>query len=151
MRVESLLRRGHHAAPLLLDGEENTAAVRQPTGAGAAPTPLDEEGFRRGLQVHMAEDRLPLFTIVSARPAAGDTQRLAEVALGCVRADDGDLVGIIDGRVAIYLHSARRKDVTHFLERLRESWRRTAQDDVEMEAASYPSDDEKVTHLFGAA
>ena len=151
MRVESLLRRGHHAAPLLLEGEEDTAAVRQPTGAGAAPAPLDEEGFRRVLKVHMAEDRLPLFTVVSARPAAGDPQRLAEVALRCVRIDSGDLVGIVDGRVAIYLHSARRKDVTRFVERLRECWRRTAEDEVEMDVASYPTDDEKVARLFGAA
>ena len=151
MRVESLLRRGHHAAPLLLEGEQDAAPVRQPIGPGAALAPLDEEGFRRVLQLHMAEDRLPLFTLVSARPAAGDPQRLAEVALRCVRADTGDLVGIVDGRVAIYLHSARRKDVTRFLERLRETWRRTAQDDVEMDVASYPTDDEKVTRLFGAA
>lgn len=150
MRVESLLRRGHHAAPLSVE-EEDTAVVRQPIGAGTTPAPLDEEGFRRVLQVHMAEDRLPLFTLVSARPAAGDTRRLAEVALRCVRADSGDLVGVVDGRVAIYLHSARRKDVARFLERLRETWHRTAQDDLELDVASYPTDDAKVTRLFGAA
>jgi hypothetical protein len=151
MRVESLLRRGHHAAPLPAEREEETAVVRQPTGGGALPTPLDEEGFRRVLRVHMAEDRLPLFTVVSVRPAGGDTGRLSEVALRCVRVDSGDLVGVVDGRVAIYLHSARRKDVTRFVERLRERWHHTAQDELELDVASYPTDDAKVTSMFGAA
>jgi KaiC/GvpD/RAD55 family RecA-like ATPase len=152
MRVESLLRRGHHAAPLPAEREEEeTAVVRQPTGGGALPTPLDEDGFRRVLRVHMAEDRLPLFTVVSARPAGGDTGRLSEVALRCVRVDSGDLVGVVDGRVAIYLHSARRKDVTRFVERLRERWHHTAQDELELDVASYPTDDAKVTSMFGAA
>ena len=151
MRVESLLRRGHHAAPLPAEPEDETAVVRQPTGGGALPTPLDEDGFRRVLRVHMAEDRLPLFTVVSARPAGGDTGRLSEVALRCVRVDSGDLVGVLDGRVAIYLHSARRKDVARFVERLRESWNRTAQEDLELDVASYPTDDAKVTSMFGAA
>lgn len=151
VRVESLLRRGNHAAPLSVDAADDTAAVRQPTGADATPAPLDEEGFRRVLRVHMTEDRLPLFTVVSARSPAGDARHLAQVALGCIRADSGDLVGVVDGWVAIYLHSARRKDVARFVERLRECWRHAGQHDLDLDVATYPADDAKITRLLGAA
>lgn len=151
LRVESLLRRGHHPAPLSVDIDADSAVVRQPTGDGDTPTPLDEHDFRQVLRVHMAEDQLPLFTLISARPGGGDTQRLSDVALRCVRAESGDLVGLVDGRVAIYLHSARRKDVSRFVERLREAWQRAAQDDLDIDVASYPADDKKVAQLVGAA
>lgn len=121
----------------------------QPGDANGTLTPLDEGGFRGAVQAHLRGDRIPFFTIVTMRPLnGGNVSKLTDVALGTIRVDGGDLAGVVDGRVALYLHSARQKDLRSFLTRLREEWRQAGHGELELDAASYPADEQRVEALL---
>ena len=68
-----------------------------------------------------------------------------------MRVDGGDLAGVSGPELTVYLHSARRKDVSPFIERLREEWRRIGKGEIEVETLSYPADEQRVQALLGPA
>ena len=145
MRVEGVVRRGRSSAQPLADSD--LPLVVQPQN-GNGLEPFDGDGFREAVRAHVTGDRVPFFTIVTARAGSGDASALAQVALRTMRVDGGDLVGLDGDELAVYLHSARRKDVTPFVERLRDEWRRAGHGELATEAISYPADEQRVHALI---
>lgn len=147
LRVEALARRGRGSQRSSTDREE--PLVMQPGGEDGALAPLDDSGFRAAVHAHLHGDRIPFFTIVTLRPLnGGDVRELTDVTLSTIRVDGGDLAGVVDGRVALYLHSARQKDLLSFLGRVREGWRQAGHGELEVDAASYPADEQRVEALL---
>ena len=143
-RLDSAIRRGHTSTA---EAEPEAPVVTQP-GNGNGPEPFDSEGFRDAVRTHLTQDRLPFFTLVTLTPAKAQRQRqLADLALRTIRVDGGDLAGISDNNVLLYLHSARRKDIPPFVERLKDEWRRAGNGDLQTEVAAYPTDEERIRSL----
>lgn len=146
IRLEAALRRGHTAgAPV-----PEQALVLQPTDGGVLQ-PLDESGFRRALEEHLAREHAPFFTIVSLKPESGAVPSLAAVALHSIRADGGDLVGIDGDRVLVFLQSARRKDVDPFVARVQERARQGSLGEIAVDTATCPGDEERIRQLVNGA
>jgi hypothetical protein len=68
-----------------------------------------------------------------------------------MRVEGGDLAGLLGDRVAVYLHSARRKDIAPFVDRLREAWNRAGHGDLEVESLSHPADESRLDSLLQQA
>lgn len=148
MRVESVARRGRSTAQSFADSDV-PLAVQPQAEKGFAP--LDGGAFRDAVKAHVTGDRVPFFTIVRARVPNEDARALSEVAIRTMRVDGGDLAGVDGPELTVYLHSARRKDVSPFVERLREEWRRIGHGEIEVDTLSYPADEQRVQELFGPA
>jgi len=143
-RLESVMRRGHNAADEM---EPETLVVTQP-GDGKDLEPFDNDGFLSAIRSHLTQDRLPFFTLVTLTPPAGSHLRpLCDLALRSMRIDGGDLAGIADDSVLLYLHSSRRKDIAPFVERLREEWRRMGNGELTSDVVAYPTDEARIRTL----
>lgn len=146
-RLEATIARGH--APGAPFGDVEVPLVVQPSADGEHHELLDAHAFRNAVSAHMAGDPLPFFTLVSLRPGGtGTALQLGELVLRKLRLESGDLAGYIDAGVAVYLHSARRKDVHPFAERVREEWRRAGHGELEVLVASYPAEEDQVIALL---
>jgi CheY-like chemotaxis protein len=151
LRVDASVRRGRSSATSATDVE--VPIVAQP-GTGDGYQPFDSDGFRSALQAHMSRDRIPFFTVLTLQPQKPDDgalHALSDMTLREMRVEGGDLTGIVDDRVAVYLHSARRKDVTPYVERVREAWRRTGRGELRIDTASYPADEPQIRTLLDSA
>ena len=148
MRIEGVARRGRSTAETSADADVPLAVQPQ---ADTGFTPLDGHAFRDAVKAHVTGDRVPFFTIVRARVSGQDARALSEVAIRTMRVDGGDLAGVEGPELSIYLHSARRKDVSPFVERLRDEWRRIGKGEIEVDTLSYPADEQRVQELFGPA
>lgn len=146
LRVEGAIDRGHTSRT---SGETEVPFVTQPTADGQHYEPMDAHGFRNAVNAHMAGDKVPFFTLLTLRPTNGGSPTdLSSVVLRGVRADSGDLAGLVDDGVAVYLHSARRKDVEPFVERVREEWRRAGHGELDVTTAAYPTEEQQVVSLL---
>ena len=148
MRVEGVARRGRSTAQSFADADVPLAVQPQ---QGDHFAPLDGDAFRDAIKAHVTGDRVPFFTIVRARVPDQDARVLSEVAIRTMRVDGGDLAAIDGSGLSVYLHSARRKDVSPFVERLRDEWRRIGKGELEVDTLSYPGDEQRVQELFGPA
>lgn len=152
LRVESLVQRGRSSAIAMPEG-----ARPHPPSEGV----LDEPAFRDAVNAQISSDGLSFFTVLRltpldgrGRPAAGDrarVERLAKLAYERMRSDGGDLVAQCDDAVAVYLHSARRKDVSPFVERVKEAWRAAGEGEIEVATAAYPANEAELPTVLGAA
>jgi len=151
-RLDTAVRRGHNPRPTGFD----EPLVLQPDRAGGEPTALSEREFGTAVGEHLHRERAPFFTVVSLRPQKGSPEPIAEIAMRTIRVEGGDLVGRADGRVLIYLHSARRKDVVPFIDRLRNEALKAGCGELTVDTAAYPADADRVqeivhgAHLTGA-
>lgn len=151
LRVESLVQRGRSAAVVMPEG---------PRPHPAADGVLDEPAFRGAVDAQIASDGLAFFTVLRltlpdarGRGDAGDRarlERLAKLAHGRMRADGGDLVAQCADAVTVYLHSARRKDVGPFVERVKEAWRAAGEGEIDVATASYPANESDLPAVLGA-
>lgn len=147
LRVESLVRMGRSSTAPVADTEVPLALQPQ---HGEGYRPLDGEAFRQAVQAHVSGDRVPSFTIVSIHSRNGDADAISAIALRNTRVEGGDLTGVDGEGVKIYLHSARRKDVLPFVERVRDEWRRAGRGELEIDTLTYPADESRVRTLFDA-
>lgn len=146
VRMQRIVARGHVACGL---PEAEPARVTQPRMDGVRFDLLDGHAFRNAVHSRMASRPPAFFTVVTLRPEDPATGlRLAEFALSALRLKGGDLAGFFDGMVAILLHAARRRDVTPFLERVREEWLRADGGEIAVAMAAHPSEEESVADLF---
>jgi KaiC/GvpD/RAD55 family RecA-like ATPase len=144
LRVDAVVRRGRTSSSAVADVE--LPIVTQPE-AGGRPVAFDEDGFRDAVDAHLRHDRVPFFTLVRLASRDGALDELAALAVESVRTDGGDLAGLLDGGVGIYLHSARRADVAPFVTRVRERWLRAGHGELEVETMVFPTDEERVRAL----
>lgn len=141
-RLETAMRRGHTVRPATLD----EPLVLQP-GRDGERTALSERDFGNALGEHLNRERAPFFTLVALRPQKGTPDCVAELAMRAVRVEGGDLVGLTDDRVLIFLHSARRKDVVPFIERLRSEALKAGCGELAVDTAAYPADADRVQEI----
>jgi KaiC/GvpD/RAD55 family RecA-like ATPase/DNA-binding NarL/FixJ family response regulator len=142
-RIESAVRRGH------------TSRAVDDTDSGSLTTTeervvLDGSRFREILRSHVNSDQVPFFTLITIRPSdgSGDVEPLTRIAANSMRGDGADIAGLMDDKVAVYLHSARRKDVPPYVERLRTEWRLAGKGELDIETMSYPGDEAKVSAVL---
>jgi KaiC/GvpD/RAD55 family RecA-like ATPase len=148
VRMQGIIDRGHTArsAP-----EREIALVMQPRGKDG-PQLLEAPDFRAAVNARLGDETAAFFTLVLLRPdAPSRLNRLASVVLEVLRVDGGDLAGTLDGTVAVYLHAARRKDVSPFVERVRERWHQLGEGEIVADIASYPVKKERVIGLLAGA
>jgi KaiC/GvpD/RAD55 family RecA-like ATPase/CheY-like chemotaxis protein len=144
-RMQGIIDRGH-----VVRGAVDTEAplFMQPRAADG-PLLLGAGDFRDTISSRLAGESAAFFTLVLLRPEQpAQTPRLASLVLGALRVDGGDLVGTLDGAVAVYLHAARRKDVAPFIDRIRARWRESGDGEITVEVASYPLKKERVVDLL---
>jgi KaiC/GvpD/RAD55 family RecA-like ATPase/DNA-binding NarL/FixJ family response regulator len=146
-RLEAAIERGHVGrAPT----DVEVPLVSQPQADGRVSA-FDMHDFRNAITQHLAQDRAPFFTLVRLRLPHGDKsapQELAAAVMRALRLEGGDLAGVLDDGVAIYLHSARRKDVAPFVERVREEWLRSGGGELEVDLAAYPAEEDRIQSLL---
>lgn len=144
-RMQGIIERGHVARRII---ETESPIFVQPR-AGDGPQLLGAGDFRDTISSRLGSESLAFFTLVLLRPdQPAQTPRLASLVLGALRVDGGDLVGTLDGAVAVYLHAARRKDVTPFVDRIRAKWRESGDGEITVDVASYPLKKERVVDLL---
>ena len=128
-----------------------------PVGDGGV---LDEPAFREAVNSQIASDGLSFFTVLRltprgerGQPAQDDCariERLATIAHTRMRSDGGDLVARCGDAVTVYLHSARRKDIGPFVERVKEAWRSAGEGELEIATAAYPANESELQAVLGA-
>jgi DNA-binding response OmpR family regulator len=146
-RLENAVRRGHTDRPASLD----EPLVLQPSADDGKRNALGERDFAAAVDEHLHRERAPFFTVVSLRPQKGTPGPVVDLALRAVRVEGGDLVGRADDRVLIYLHSARRKDVVPFIDRLRNEAIKAGCGELAVETAAYPADADRVQEIVHGA
>lgn len=146
LRVEALVQRGRSSA--IVSPEPSVTVPESADGTGV----LDESAFRDAVQAHTAADALAFFTLVRLAPAdaATDAEQLATIARDQIRREGGDFVGLVDGAVTVYLHSARRKDVEPFMRRMRDAWRGAGNGELDITTAAFPSEEAAMQSMLGA-
>ena len=151
LRIDAAVRRGR--SPLAPSADVEVPIVTQHEADGR-PVPFDERTFRDAVEAHLRNDPAPFFTMVRLRPHGGARngalEALCQTVLGTVRVDGGDLAGTLADGVAVYLHSARRKDVVPFIERVREDWRGAGRGELDVETATWPAEEAQVQSILGA-
>jgi KaiC/GvpD/RAD55 family RecA-like ATPase len=143
LRVERLARLGRSSARPTDD-----AAAPDDVGAG---TVLDERGFRSALHARLNTSGAPFFTLVRLRPAEtrpGAVDTLADAARAHLRVESGDLAGRLDGEVAVFLHSARRKDVAPVVSRIRDAWRAAGGGELDVDTLAFPAEQDALRRML---
>lgn len=148
VRMQGIIDRGHTTRSI---PEREIALVMQPRGQDG-PQLLDAADFRAAVDARLRDETSAFFTLVLLRPdSPSQSGRLASVVLDALRVDGGDLAGTLDGAIAVYLHAARRKDVTPFVERIRARWQQLGEGEIAADVASYPVKKERVIGLLTGA
>lgn len=145
IRMQGIIDRGH-VAPAREESE--APVVMQPRGS-EGPLLLDAADFRDAVNSRLAGTPVAFFTLVLLRPEQpAQIDQLASLVLGALRVEGEDLAGTIDGAVAVYLHAARRKDISPFVERIREKWHALGEGELTSDVAPYPVKKERVIDLL---
>lgn len=146
-RVAAVARRGRSSAVAEMGQPGLLAQPRRPDGGFEV---LPTEGFETAVRAYLDRARAPFFALLTASAPPAELGALAELALGLCRVEDGDLVGQLEGRVAILADGARPQDLRGLAERLGERWRAAGHGDPEIEIIGYPSEESRVLAMFGA-
>jgi hypothetical protein len=124
--------------------------ITQPRGLGSAYALLDGHAFRNAMNVLIARER-SIFTIVVLRPKTpGTTLALGELLLRQLRGSSGDLVGYLDGAVAVALRGTDHVGAVAFTDRAREEWQRSGYGALLSEIAEHPAAEHRVIELLTA-
>jgi hypothetical protein len=90
-----------------------------------------------------------LFTILVMRADQRDgTLALGETILRQLRGTSGDLVGYLDGAVAVALHGTDHVGAVAFADRVRDEWRRFGRGELEIDIAEHPFAEQRVIELL---
>ena len=124
--------------------------ITQPRGLGSGYALLDAHAFRNAINVLIARART-VFTILGIRPEqSGGTLALAERILRQLRGGSGDLVGYLEGAVAVALHHTDHVGAVAFADRVRDEWRRAGQGELVIDIAEHPLAEQRVIELLTA-
>jgi len=124
--------------------------VTQPRGLGSGYTLLDAHAFRNAMNVLIARER-SIFTIIVLRPEMPDaTLALGELLVRQLRGGSGDLVGYLEGAVAVALRGTDHVGAICFAERVRDEWRRAGGGALDTEIAEHPFAEQRVIELLTA-
>ena len=122
--------------------------ITQPREAGAGFVLLDGHAFRNAMNVLIARAR-PAFTILVLRTEQRDaTLGLGETILRQLRGKSGDLVGYLDGAIAVALHATDHVGAVAFADRVRDEWRRGGRGELLIDIAEHPFAEQRVIELL---
>lgn len=109
---------------------------------------LDAHAFRNAMNVLIAGAYGP-FTVLVIRPLVpGNTLRLADIILDQLRAGSGDLAGFLEGAVGVALLGTDRGGAERYCERVRNAWRRAGWEDLLIDIAEYPREEQSAIDLL---
>jgi hypothetical protein len=109
---------------------------------------LDSHAFRNAMNVLIARAR-SVFSILLIRPEQlGWSLLLGETILNQLRGASGDLVGYMDGAIAVALHGTDHVGAVAFADRLRDTWRRESYGELSIEIAEHPCAEDRVIELL---
>ena len=124
--------------------------VTQPRGLGSGYTLLDAHAFRNAMNVLIARER-SIFTIIVLRPEIPDaTLALGELLVDQLRGTSGDLVGNLEGAVAVALRGTDHVGAVCFADRARDEWCRAGAGALHTEIAEHPFAEHRVIELLTA-
>jgi len=124
--------------------------ITQPRGLGSGYVLLDAHAFRNAMNVLIARER-SIFTIVVIRPEApGTTLALGELLLRQLRGGSGDLVGYLEGAIAVALRGTDHVGAVSLVERVRDEWRRAGYGALFTDIAEHPFAEHRVIELLTA-
>lgn len=141
-RVTAVVRRGRSTAvPLTTAAADSTSVTLSSNGATAV---LDEMRFRVAVESAADPSAGQVFSLLFLSPDEGELDALAALVGRTIRAEGGDLVGVVGARVAVYLPGTRQADATSYLRRVSNEWRRTGRRELRVTQLAYPADRERV-------
>ena len=124
--------------------------ITQPRGLGSGYALLDAHAFRNAMNVLVAHER-SIFTIVVIRPESPPAMlALGELLLRQLRGGSGDLVGYLEGAVAVALRGTDHVGAVSFADRARDEWRRAGRGELFTEIAEHPAAEHRVIELLTA-
>jgi KaiC/GvpD/RAD55 family RecA-like ATPase/DNA-binding NarL/FixJ family response regulator len=146
-RLAAVAQRGRSA---LATQNDPQAILAQPRRADGTPEVLTQSGFVALATAYLASARAPFFSLIQLTPPNGDLAAVGDLALRTCRIDEGDLVGIHSGGIAVLADGARPKDLEGLAGRLREAWASLGKGELGLEIIGFPAQEERVLRLFGA-
>lgn len=122
--------------------------VIQPRDTRSGFVLLDSHAFRNAMNVLIARSR-SVFSILLIRPEQlGWSLALGETILKQLRGASGDLVGYMDGAIAVALHGTDHVGAVAFADRVRDAWRRQGNGELSVEIAEHPLAENRVIELL---
>jgi hypothetical protein len=122
--------------------------MTQPRGIASGYALLDGHAFRNAMNVLIARAGT-MFTILVIRPEQpGLTLSLGETILRQLRGSSGDLVGYLDGAIAVALHRTDHVGAVSFADRVRDEWRRARGGELLVDIAEHPWAEARVIELL---
>ena len=122
--------------------------ITQPREGGAGFVLLDGHAFRNAMNVLISRAK-SVFSILVMRTEHGDaTLKLGETILRQLRGTSGDLVGYLDGAVAVALHATDHVGAVAFADRVRDEWRRGGRGELLIDIAEHPLAEQRVIELL---
>ena len=122
--------------------------ITQPRAAGRDYVLLDGHAFRNAMNVLIARAREPFAVLILRTDQRDSTLALGETIMRGLRGASGDLVGYLDGAIAVALHAADHLGALAFVDRVREEWRRLGRGELEIEIAEHPYAEARVIELL---
>jgi len=109
---------------------------------------LDSHAFRNAMNVLIARARSVFSVLVIWPRRRGSTLALGETILQELRGASGDLVGYMDGAIAVALHATDHVGAVSFADRVRDAWRRGGDGELSIEIAEHPFAEQRVIELL---
>ena len=122
--------------------------ITQPRSGGTGYVLLDGHAFRNAMNVLIARSREPFTVLILRTQLRDSTLALGETMMRQLRGSSGDLVGYLDGAVAVALHATDHVGAVSFADRVREEWRRLGRGELEVEIAEHPFAESRVIELL---
>ena len=122
--------------------------ITQPRVGGRDYVLLDGHAFRNAMNVLIARAREPFAVLILRTQQRDWTLALGETIMRGLRGSSGDLVGYLDGAIAVALHATDHLGALAFVDRVRDEWRRMGRGELEIEIAEYPFAEARVIELL---
>ena len=122
--------------------------ITQPRVGGRDYVLLDGHAFRNAMNVLIAQAREPFAVLILRTQHRDWTLALGETIMRGLRGSSGDLVGYLDGAIAVALHATDHLGALGFVDRVRDEWRRTGRGELEIEIAEHPFAEARVIELL---
>ena len=122
--------------------------ITQPRASGRDYVLLDGHAFRNAMNVLIAQAREPFAVLILRTQQRSSTLALGETIMQGLRGSSGDLVGYLDGAIAVALHNADHLGALAFVDRVRDEWRRTGRGELDIEIAEHPFAETRVIELL---
>lgn len=138
-RVSAVVRRGRSATvPVAM---QDAAIAEAPVTD--ASTAIDAQRFRAAVG-HALDRDGTVFSVVLFNPEPEELEALASLVGRMMRIATGDVAGFVGDRLAVYMPDTRRADISPFVRRVTDAWRRAGRGEMRVVQLAYPPDEERL-------